>query len=79
MFADVVEQAAERHQLRHEHHLGCEADGQHVDAARVKNRRHDASLVEQTAAGHAVLQHLDRYWDLHVVALRIPVTLCHHK
>ena len=46
MLADVVEQAAERHQRCDEHHLGREADRQHVDAARMQNGSHDASFVE---------------------------------
>jgi len=79
VFTDVVEEAAERHQRRDEHHLGGETDGQDMDATRMKHRRHYTSFVEQTTVPPSpLLQHLDRHGDLHVLAFRVPEALYNH-
>jgi len=67
----VVEQRSERHERRDEHHLSRHTDGHDADAARMRHRRHDASLLQQLRVGPGIrplAQLLYRHQDLDVLA-----------
>ena len=77
VLAHVVEQAAERHELRDEHHLHGHAHRQNAHAARVLDGGHHARLLQQllVLVRRPLLQHLDGHRDLHILTFRDPVTL----
>lgn len=71
---DVVEEAAERHQLRHEHHLRGHANAEQLEQVGVFHAGHDVGLVEELfgAVAGALPQHLDGHGHLDVLTGRDP-------
>ena len=78
VFADVVKETAEGHELRDEHHLGGHTDGEDTNAVCVFDGGHDASLLQELLVlrwRRALLEDFDRHGDLDVLVLRHPHAL----
>ena len=76
--AHVVEQAAEWHQLRNQHHLRRHAHGQQLQQVRVLDAGHDVRFVQDLAVrvrAGALTEHLNGHRNLDVLALGHPYTL----
>ena len=78
MFAHVVEETAEWHELGDEHHLCSETDGQDAHTAGMVDREHDPRLLQQLLVltrRRPFLQQLDGHRDLEVLSLGQPRSL----
>ena len=73
MFAHVVEETPEWHELGDEHHLGRETDGQDAHTAGMVDGEHDPCLLQQLLVltrRRPFLEQLDGHRDLEVLPLR---------
>ena len=82
LLADVISEAAERHELCDDHHSLCHADRQDPDAVLVVHRRHDPRLLQQLVVlsrQNFAVQHFDGDRDFYRLVLRNPPTLTSHR